>query len=246
LTFTPSVTGTRAAILAFIDSAQNSPQNVSLTGIGSSSSVSLTPASLAYAVQLIGTSSPSQPATLTNTGTSTINISSIVASAPFGQTNNCGATLAAGSSCTISVTYTATHAGTQTGTVTVTDDASNSPQTVALTGVGTVMSYSPTSLNFGSQAKGTSSPPQTINVTNIGTTPVTLNSIRITGSRVTSFSIASTSTCPLTTALLGAGASCTVDVIFNPQLKGGLNADITVTDTGGGSPQNIPVAGNGT
>ena len=246
LTFTPPSAGTFAAILAFTDGAQNSPQNVSLTGIGSSSSVSLTPASLAYGTQLIGTSSPSQAATLTNTGTTVIDISSIATTGPFSQTSNCSSTLAVGANCSINVVYTATKAGTETGSLSITDSASNSPQTVALTGVGTVMSYSPGSLNFGNQTKGTSSQPQTITVTNIGSLPVTLNSIRITGSRVTSFSIASTSTCPLTTALLGAGASCTVNVIFNPQLKGALNADITVTDTGGGSPQNIPVAGSGT
>jgi hypothetical protein len=244
-TFTPPSAGTFAAILAFTDGAQNSPQNVSLTGIGSSSSVSLTPASLAYGTQLIGTSSPSQPATLTNTGTTVINISGIAITGPFSQTNTCSSTLAVAASCAVNIVYTATKAGTETGVLTVNDSASNTPQTVALTGVGTVMSYSPSSLNFGNQTKGTSSLPQTITVTNIGSLPITLNSIRITGSRVTSFSIATTSTCPLTTGTLGAGASCTVNVIFNPQLKGALNADITVTDTGGGSPQNVPVAGTG-
>jgi Abnormal spindle-like microcephaly-assoc'd, ASPM-SPD-2-Hydin/Beta-propeller repeat len=243
LTFTPAAIGTRSAVLSFTDSAQNSPQNVSLSGLGSSSSASLTPSSLAYATQLVGTTSSSQAATLTNTGTALITISSIVTSGPYSQTNTCASTLAIGASCTINLVFTPTKAGTQTGALTITDDAPNSPQIVTLSGIGTVVKYSPTSLTFGNQAKGTSSQPQAITVNNIGTSPITISSIKITGSRVTSFS--ETNTCPISPATLAGGANCTINVVFTPQLKGALNADITVTDTGGGSPQNVPVSGTG-
>jgi hypothetical protein len=246
MTLTPSVTGTRSAVLAFADSAQGSPQNVSLTGVATSSNATLTPASLAYAAQLINTSSASQPATLTNAGSVTVNISSIATSGPFSQTNNCPAALAANSSCTINVVFTPTKAGTLTGTLTVVDDAPNSPQTTALTGVGTVVSFSPTSLNFGNQTKGTSSSPQTITMTNNASTQISISKIYVTGSRVTSFIIQSTSTCPLASGVLAGKASCTIDVVFTPQLKGALNANVTAIDTGGGSPQNVPMSGNGT
>jgi hypothetical protein len=243
LTFTPSTTGSRPAVLAFTDGAQNSPQNVALAGTGSNSSVTLTPASLTFAAQLINTSSASQPATLTNTGATTVTISSIVTSGPYSQTNNCGSTLAPAGACTINVVFTPTKAGTLTGALTVTDDASNSPQTVALTGVGTVMSFAPTSLSFGNQAKGTSSQPQNIVMTNNGTTAVTINKISITGARVSSFS--ETNNCGTLPASLPGGASCTIGVTFTPQLIGLLNANVTVGDTGGGSPQNVPVSGTG-
>jgi hypothetical protein len=243
LTFTPTVTGTRSAVLAFTDSVQNSPQNVALSGVGSSSGVSLTPASLMYATQLIGTNSPSQPATLTNTGTVTVSITSIAVSGPYSQTNNCGSSLSANASCTINVVFTPTKAGTQTGTLTVTDDASNSPQLSALSGMGTVVSYSPTSLNFGTQTVKTSSVPQDITMKNIGPSAVTITKISITGSRVTSFS--ETNNCPISPATLPSGASCTITAMFTPQLKGALNANVTVQDTGGGSPQNVPMSGTG-
>jgi len=244
ISFTPSTTGSRPAVLAFTDAAQNSPQNVSLSGSGSTSSITLTPASLAYAVQLINTSSASQPATLTNTGTTSITITSITTTGPFSQTNNCPSSLAASASCTINVVFTPTKAGTLTGTLSVVDNGPNSPQTVALSGMGTVVSYSPSSLNFGNQTKGTSSPPKDVTLTNMSGTAISITKIWITGSRVTSFS--QTNNCPIAPATLAAGASCTISATFTPQLKGALNANITVQDTGGGSPQNVPMSGNGT
>ena len=243
MTLTPSAIGTRSAVLAFTDSAQNSPQNVALTGVGSSSALSLTPASLAYTTQLINTSSASQAATLTNTGSVTVSITSIATSGPYSQTNNCGTSLAANASCTINVVFTPTKSGTQTGTLTVTDNAPNSPQTAALSGVGTVVSFSPTALNFGNQTVKTSSPPQAVTMTNNGTAAITITKISITGSRVTSFS--ETNNCPISPSTLAAGASCTISATFTPQLKGALNANITVLDTGGGSPQNVPMSGTG-
>jgi hypothetical protein len=245
LAFTPSATGTSSAVLAFTNSAQNSPQNVSLTGVGITSAVTLTPASLAYATQLINTNSSSQAATLTNTGTVTVNITSITTTGPFSQTNNCGSALTANASCTINVVFTPTKAGTLTGTLSVVDDGPNSPQTVALSGVGTVVSFSPTSLSFGNQTVKTSSPPQTITMKNMGTSAITVTKISVTGSRVTSFIIQSNSTCPLGSGSLGAGASCTINVVFDPQLKGALNANVTALDTGGGSPQNVAMSGTG-
>jgi len=245
MTFTPTATGTRTAVLSISDSAANTPQSVSLSGVGSNSNATLTPSSLAFAAQLINTSSPSQPATLTNAGTATINITSISTTGPFSQTNTCTSTLGAGASCIINVVYTPTKSGTQTGTLSVVDDAGNSPQMVALSGVGTVISFSPTSLNFGTQTLKTSSPPQTITVTNVSSASVAFSKISVTGSRVSSFVIQSNSTCPLATGSLGAGASCTVNVVFTPQLKGALNANVTAIDAGGGSPQNVPMSGTG-
>ena len=245
LTLTPSTTGTRAAVLSIADDAANTPQNVSLTGVGSNSNATLTPATLTYAAQVIGTSSAAQAATLANTGSVAITITSITATAPYAQTNNCGTSLAAGANCTINVVFTPTKSGTQTGTLSVVDNAPNSPQKVALTGVGSAISFSPTTLNFGTQTLKTSSPPQTVTLKNVSTAAVAFSKISVTGSRVTSFIIQSTSTCPLTPGSLAAGASCTVNVVFDPQLKGALNANLTAIDAGGGSPQNVPMSGTG-
>jgi beta-propeller repeat-containing protein/HYDIN/CFA65/VesB family protein len=243
VTLTPSATGTRTANLVITDAAQNSPQVVTLTGIASDSSVSLTPGSLTFITQVVGTNSTSQAATLTNTGTVAVTITKIATTGPYSQTNNCPASLLAAATCTVNVVFTPTKGGTQTGTLSITDSAPNSPQSVALTGTGTVMSFSPSSLNFGTVTEKTSSPPQTITVTNVGTTTVAIASIKITGSRVTSFS--ETNNCPISPSTLAAGGKCTVNVVFTPQLKGALNADVTFVDAGGGSPQTVPLAGTG-
>jgi hypothetical protein len=213
--------------------------------IGGAGDATLSPSSLSYAAQVINTNSAAQQATLTNTGTVAITISSIAATAPFSQTNNCGTSLAANASCTINVVFTPTKAGTLTGTLTVTDNAFNNPQTITLSGIGTVLSISPTSLSFGTQTVKTSSAPQTITIANVGKTSVATNKISVTGTRVSSFIIQSSSTCPLGTGSIAAGASCTVVVVFDPQLKGALTANVTISAAGGGSPHTVPMTGTG-
>ena len=56
-----------------------------------------------------------------------LDITSIVASGDFAQTNDCPATVAPAGFCTLSVTFTPTAAGTRTGAVTITDNASGQP-----------------------------------------------------------------------------------------------------------------------
>jgi len=90
VTFTPTATGVRAAAVTITDGAPNSPQLVSLTGMGTQNAVTLTPTSLTFPTVTVGVGSVPQPATLTNTGTAAITITSIVATAPFSQTNTCG------------------------------------------------------------------------------------------------------------------------------------------------------------
>src|SRR6202007_1888909 len=110
----------------------------------------LAPASLACGNQNLNTTSAAQTVTLTNTGNAALSITSIAASTQFAQTNTCGASVAAGANCTISVTFTPTAIGAQTGTITITDNATGSPQTVRLTGtgMGSLVSLSPGSLAF--------------------------------------------------------------------------------------------------
>src|SRR5437763_9742711 len=109
----------------------------------------LSTASLLFGLQLVGTRSAAQTATLTNTGTTTLTISSITASGDFLQRNNCGSSVPAGASCTIRVAFRPSAKGVRTGSVTITDDAANSPQTIDLIGIGTVVQLSPSALDFG-------------------------------------------------------------------------------------------------
>jgi hypothetical protein len=150
--FTPSAGGARTASLSISDTATGSPQLVALVGTGLAPGAALSPTSLIFSAQTVGTSSGPQTVTLTNTGNVSLNITQISTSADFSQTNLCSASLAAGSSCQISVIFTPTAAGNQTGSVTFADNASGVPQTVALSGTG-----STTNLNLGAPPGGSSS-----------------------------------------------------------------------------------------
>ena len=103
-------------------------------------SVTLSPTQLTFASQPLGSSSASQPVTLANTGTATLNITSIAIggtnSADFTQTNNCGSAVAAGASCAIAVVFRPTAAGTRSASLSISDNAAGSPHGISLTGSG--------------------------------------------------------------------------------------------------------------
>ncbi|MGO8731190.1 MAG: beta strand repeat-containing protein [Terriglobia bacterium] len=128
-----SVTGAYAGDTNFATSTSNALQ---LAPSPAEPIVSLSPASLTFGPHPVGTPSASQAVTLTNTGNAPLSVSSIVASGDFAQSNNCGSSLAASGSCTISVTFTPTAAGAASGSLSFTDNAPNSPQKVELSGTG--------------------------------------------------------------------------------------------------------------
>ena len=101
--------------------------------------VQLSSTSLNFAGQVVGSTSPAQTVTLTNTGNGALTIASIVPGGPSGNfavSTTCGAAVAASASCSIKVTFTPTTGGTASGFITITDDAATSPQSVSLNGTG--------------------------------------------------------------------------------------------------------------
>jgi len=199
---------------------------------------------LDFAPQQVGTTSSAQTVTLTNNSSTSLSISGISASTNFAESNTCGSSLAAGTNCTISVTFTPAALGVQTGTVTITDNAaSGRQQTVTLHGSGYsgAVSLSPTSLTFGNQLVSTTSAAQTVTLTNTSTAPLIINEIDASADfYVPSFD------CPLsTTGPLAAGASCHINIAFRPEAMGMLVEQITIRDSAGNSPQAIPVTGTG-
>jgi hypothetical protein len=104
--------------------------------------LTITPASLTFGSQAVGTTSAPQTLTATNTGTATMLFNNVSISgdpADFGLgTDNCiGINLPAGDSCTVQVVFSPASTGTHTADVVFTDTAAGSPQTVPLTGTGT-------------------------------------------------------------------------------------------------------------
>ena len=141
VTFTPQATGQFSANLNVADNATGSPQVVSLTGVGVQPNAGISPTVINFGMVTVGSSSSSQPVTLTNTGGGSLVISSITFTGPapgdFSQTNNCKGSVASGGSCTINVTFKPTTQGTRQAYLNVNDNSSPSPQQVSLSGDGT-------------------------------------------------------------------------------------------------------------
>jgi ASPM-SPD-2-Hydin domain-containing protein/Kelch motif protein len=203
--------------------------------------VALSSATLKFSVQLVGTPSATQTITLTVPGSSDLHITSIAATGDFLQRNTCGSSVSAGGSCAITVAFKPTQKNLRSGSITITDDAINTPQTIGLSGTGTVVALSSPSLGFGDQPVGNKSHPQTIKVTNVGTDPVNFSGFGITGKNPGDFAEITTCGAPLT-----GGASCTISVTFTPQAKGCRQASLVMFDNGGGSPQKVSLMGTGT
>ena len=193
-----------------------------------------------FPFQLVGTTSAAQTVTLTNTGASALTISSMKVKGQFGMTSTCVASVAPGANCTISVTFSPATQGSKSGTVTIIDSASSKPQVIELSGPGTVVELSPASLTFAAQKVGTTSAPQPVQITNTGTTTLSLTKIAINGAQAQDFS--QTNNCG---SAINAGASCTIDVTFAPRKTGTRTGVIDISDSGGGSPQNVPLQGTG-
>lgn len=121
------------------DSAAGSPQQVSLSATVINPHASFSPSSLNFGTIDIGHHS-TKSVTLTNTGTTALDISSISITGAnesnYSQTNACPSSLSAGGNCIISVTFTPSATGTRSADLTVADNAEISKQNVSLTGKG--------------------------------------------------------------------------------------------------------------
>jgi trimeric autotransporter adhesin len=255
VTFTPLSAAALTGTISFSTNAPGSPQLVQLFGTGIASSApaaTLTPATLAFGNQTTGTTTVTPlVATLSNSGTVTLNISgiSIAGANPtdFSQSSTtCGSTLAAGSSCTISVTFTPPSATTFNATLDVADNAAGSPQSTSLTGTGVASTapqavLRPSSLAFGNQNVITSSTAQTVTLSNPGTATLTVTGITLGGSNPNDFAQTATS-CGAT---LAASASCTISVDFTPASAASVSATLVVADNASGSPQSANLSGTG-
>jgi hypothetical protein len=202
---------------------------------------SFAPASpVAFSSQLVGTVSSAQVVALTNVGNKTMSISSIKPSGQFKVSTTCRGSLAPGAKCQISTSFAPTTQGTHSGLVTVIDSASSRPEFIELSGAATVVTLSPSSLTFASQKVGTTSSPQQVQLTNTGKTPLDITKWSLHGFDPSDFS--ESNNC---TSSLAAGASCTISVTFTPMHSGSRSAILYITDTGGASPQILPLSGTG-
>jgi hypothetical protein len=122
------------------------------------SGIAIFPASLNFGSQLISTTTPARIVSLTNVGADPLLITNISISGDFTQINSCGASLAAGGTCSIVVAFTPTAAGSRTGTLSIVDNAAGAPHSVSIVGTGVA-----------APAAGTATPSGSYVVTVLGT-----------------------------------------------------------------------------
>jgi subtilase family serine protease len=203
--------------------------------------ISLSPTSLSFGTVVVASTSKGKAATLTNSSTATLDLNSITISGDFAQTTStkpCGSTLAAGKSCVIEVVFTPTQAGARTGTLSITDNASNSPQTVSLSGTGKVQAaLTPATATFAGTKVGATSAAKVFTLHNYQS--IILRNIAI--STTGDFSVAST-TC---TTQLTSSATCTINVVFKPTAMGTRTGTLSVSDNAVNSPQTSSLTGTG-
>ena len=251
ITLTPTAVGALpAGSLTVNTNASNSPLTATLSGTGVLPVV-FAPASLAFAAQYEGTTSPARTVFLYNYELSPLNISSITIgganSSDFGVTTSCPTVpspVPASSHCSLFVTFSPTGSGTRTATLSVADDASTSPQTVALTGSGNApVTVTPASITNFSAPVGTTSAYQTITIKNSNVSnAVHVSSLQLSGD----FQLTSNSCGAAPPYTLAAGASCHVTVSFAPTIGGTRGGQLQVYDDAVTSPQVVNLSGTGT
>lgn len=235
VSFTPTSIGPAAGPLTISDDAGT--QTVSLTGNGGAP-VSLSVSSLNFGTVVAGNTSSAKTVTLFNHEKTALNISGILASSGFTvATNTCGASIAAGASCVVGVTFSPTAVAAATGTLKFSDNALNTPQTVSLAGTGSApVTFSTSTLSFGTVTVGTTSSAKTVTLTNHMSTALSVSLAASAGFAVVS------NTCP---TKLTSGASCTVGVTFSPTSKTSVTGKLTFTDNALTTPQLVTLTGTG-
>ena len=234
--YTPRAIGSETGSITITDSLRS--QAIPLSGTGTAPATdTLSATSLAFPATPVGQSATAQTVTLTNSGSASLTQLSIhSAGAGFGESNNCGGSLAAQSACTIIVTFQASSVGNATGQIDVSDAARS--QVISLTASGVIATGDnlfPLSLDFGGQIIATTSAPQTVTLNN--STQTTLSGIHI---QSTNPDFMFTTNCGAT---LVAGGSCAIQAEFAPNASGADSGTITVVDSDG--TQQVALTGIG-
>ncbi len=207
--------------------------------------VALSAVNLVFGNQVVGTSTALPPIFVTNSGNAPLGISNIwvtgANAAEFAVSTTCGAVLGANASCTVTITFTPAAAGARSAALIFNDSVANSPQMVALSGVGVLSpraSLSSTNLTFGSQTIGSTSGAQVITLTSSGSLALPISSAVLSGPNAADFKF--TTTCSGT---LATGSTCKASVTFSPSASGSRTALLVFTDGAPDSPETVSITG---
>jgi hypothetical protein len=198
-----------------------------------------------FGLVLVGTSA-NAAVTLVNYGSAPVNVyNATVSGAPFSLLGSCIGSLAPGAACSVWVTYTPTQAVADTGTLTVTSDDVTSPQGIALTGTGTAVKLTlqgsaasgSNLFDFGIENMDIPSTPSQLILTNTGPRNLALKGITSNGDDYSQKNKCKSSLAP--------GASCTIDITFDPEADGLREGKLTVAEEDPASPRTVDLSGYG-
>ncbi len=203
-------------------------------------SAAANPATLTFPNQVFGAASSALTVTLENTGSIALAPTSIAMSGDFSETDNCvNASVPAGGSCAIQVTFTPQATEPLTGQMTVFANVYGGQLTVDLSGTGTpagVVSAAPTSVSFGQVEVGSTSSPLPVTVNNNSAAAIPITNIVV----ASPFSIASNA---CGTSSLAANTSCQIEVAFAPTQAGAVAGTLLLSD--GAGTQTVALSGTG-
>jgi hypothetical protein len=205
------------------------------------------PRILAFGGETTNLTSAPMSITVTNSGTVALPITSITLTGTnpgqFSQTHTCGASVAVGSTCTISVVFKPMSAGSKSAALRVDAGGGIGTQAVELSGVGVLPAYTvaPASVAFGSETTNVASAPVLITVINAGAVALPITNITLAGTNPGQFS--QTHTCGVSVAV---GSTCTISVVFKPMSAGSKSAALRVDAGGGANTQTVALTGTGT
>jgi hypothetical protein len=247
--FKPTGAGTETGALTVQTNGYfNTATVVNLQGAGTA--ISITGAPLLFGNELEKSTSAVKNVTITNKGKNSITMGAITLSETTDfaiASNNCpasGKPLASKAVCTIGVTFTPQSTGAKKGVLQIADSDPTSPQLVGMTGTGTSeVTFSPASVNFGTQAIGTTSGATEITLTNTTGATITLGNPAV--SVTAPFLTTGATTCTNSLPVLNNG-TCVIYVEFSPTIVGYATGTLSVADTDATSPQTVALAGTGT
>ena len=246
-TFAPSATVASNQTLTVTANAPGSGTIV-LSGTGVQGNLTITPTTLPFGNQAVGTTSGASTVTLANTGSAALDVTALTAAtAPFARAGGtCATTLpitiAAGANCTLTFTFAPSAAVASNQTLTVTANAPGSG-TITLSGTGVQgnLTINPASVPFGNQAVGTTSAASTVTLANTGSVSLDVTALSAAAAPFARVGGTCANTLPIT---LAAGASCTLSYTFAPTAAVASNQTLTVTAGTSGSGT-IALSGTG-
>jgi Cep192 domain 4/Abnormal spindle-like microcephaly-assoc'd, ASPM-SPD-2-Hydin/Protein of unknown function (DUF1573) len=151
VSFGPTASGSVTGSVTIRSNASNPTYTMALSGTGGSATrtISLSTSSLNFGNEVVGGSIPLGVA-VKNTGNSSLTISQVgITGAGFGISGGfIGATITAGQTAEMTVVFAPTVTGSVTGKVTITSNATNSPNSVSVTGTGISSTSHSVTLNW--------------------------------------------------------------------------------------------------